>query len=214
MSPAHTHTHTQLVGFAATVGAVGESGPTSGQELHDEVKVPLILEAVEHLHHPGAVRLHQDVALRPNVRHLQTERWRSWVREPTPAAPPSSPPSSQRHLFLLQHVSFSKDLHGINVTRVFLLHQAHLKRARTRAGTAGECLESVGAPPQIEALTSPKAPRPMTLRDSKSSSPSLVLFSRRNSVSLRACCERRITFCRSDSESEQSQRALWVTAER
>lgn len=43
--------------------------------------------------------------------------------------------------------------------------------------------------------TSPKAPRPMTLRDSKSSRPSRVRFRRRNSVSLRACCERRMTFC-------------------
>lgn len=31
---------------------------TSGQELHDKVEVPLVLEAVEHLHHPGAVCLY------------------------------------------------------------------------------------------------------------------------------------------------------------
>lgn len=64
----------------------------------------------------------------------------------------------------------------------------------------------------LETFTSPKAPRPMTLRDSKSSKPSLVLFNRRNSVSFRACCERRVTFCRRDSESERCQRAFWVTA--
>lgn len=31
---------------------------TSRQELHDEVEVPLVLEAVKHLDHPGAVCLH------------------------------------------------------------------------------------------------------------------------------------------------------------
>lgn len=48
----------------------------------------------------------------------------------------------------------------------------------------------------FNALTSPKAPRPITLRDSKSSRPSRVRFSRRNSVSFLACWERRIRFCR------------------
>ena len=31
------------------------------------------------------------------------------------------------HLFLFQHVCFAKDFHGIHVTRVLLLNQAHLK---------------------------------------------------------------------------------------
>lgn len=42
----------------------------------------------------------------------------------------------------------------------------------------------------------------MTLRDSKSSKPSRVLFSRKNSVSLRACCERRITFCETPADRQ------------
>lgn len=44
--------------------------------------------------------------------------------------------------------------------------------------------------------TSPKAPRPITFRDSKSSRPSRVRLRRRNSVSFLACWERRIRFCR------------------
>lgn len=36
---------------------------------------------------------------------------------------PPPPP----HLFFLQHVSLAKDLHGIDVTRIFLLHQTHLE---------------------------------------------------------------------------------------
>lgn len=44
------------------------------------------------------------------------------------------------------------------------------------------------------ALTSPNAPRPMTLIGSKSSTPSRDRFNRRNSVSLVACCCRRSFF--------------------
>ena len=40
---------------------------TSRQELHHEVEVGGVLEAVEHLDHPLMVRLHQDVPLRPHV---------------------------------------------------------------------------------------------------------------------------------------------------
>ena len=43
---------------------------TSRQELHHEVEVGGVLEAVEHLDHPGVVHLHQDVPLRPHVGHL------------------------------------------------------------------------------------------------------------------------------------------------
>lgn len=47
-----------------------------------------------------------------------------------------------------------------------------------------------------EVFTSPKAPRPITFRDSKSSRPSRVRLRRRNSVSFLACWERRMRFCR------------------
>jgi len=47
---------------------------TSRQELHDEVEVPLVLEAVEHLDHPGAVRLHQNISLCPDMGDLQGDR--------------------------------------------------------------------------------------------------------------------------------------------
>ena len=40
------------------------------QELHDQVEGVRVLEGVEHLDHPGVVHLHQDVPLRPHVRHL------------------------------------------------------------------------------------------------------------------------------------------------
>lgn len=43
-------------------------------------------------------------------------------------------------------------------------------------------------------LTSPKAPLPITFKDSKSSKPSLVLFRRRNSVSFCACADLLILF--------------------
>lgn len=46
---------------------------TSRQKLHDEVEVPLVLEAVEHLDHPSAVCLHQYVPLCPDVSDLQEE---------------------------------------------------------------------------------------------------------------------------------------------
>lgn len=74
---------------------------TSRQELHDEVEVPLVLEAVEHLNNPGAVCLHQDVPLRPDVSHL----------------------------LFLQHVRFPQNLHGVNVARVFFLYQPNLDEA-------------------------------------------------------------------------------------
>ena len=45
-------------------------------------------------------------------------------------------------------------------------------------------------------LTSPKAPLPMTLSGSKSCTPSFDLLSRRNSVSLQACCCLFSFFCR------------------
>lgn len=82
MSPA-----TQGVGFSSTFSPPTSAGPTSRQELHDEVKVPLILEAVEHLDHPGAVRLHQDVAFSSNMSDLQTEGARRWA-DPVRSAPP------------------------------------------------------------------------------------------------------------------------------
>lgn len=47
---------------------------TSWQELHDEVEVQLVLEAVEHLDDPQAVGLHQDVSLRSDVAHLTSDR--------------------------------------------------------------------------------------------------------------------------------------------
>ncbi len=47
---------------------------TSRQELHDEVEVPLVLEAVEHLDHPGAVRLHQNIPLCPDMSNLQVRQ--------------------------------------------------------------------------------------------------------------------------------------------
>ena len=50
---------------------------TSWQELHDEVKVCRVLEAVVHLHHPLVVGLHQDVPLSPHVGNLNIVRIRS-----------------------------------------------------------------------------------------------------------------------------------------
>ena len=49
-------------------------------------------------------------------------------------------------------------------------------------------------------LTSPKAPRPMTFSDSKSSHPSRDLFSRRNSVSFCACWVRFSRFWRDNKK--------------
>lgn len=40
----------------------------------------------------------------------------------------SPTPLGVSHLFLLQHVCLAQDLHGVHVTRVFLLHQSHLRR--------------------------------------------------------------------------------------
>lgn len=53
---------------------------------------------------------------------------------------------------------------------------------------------SAGKTVDVYKHTSPNAPLPITLRDSKSSRPRRVLLSRRNSVSLRACRERLILF--------------------
>lgn len=50
---------------------------TSRQELHNEVEVPLVLEAVEHFDHPGAVRLHQNIPLCPDMSNLQGDRRQS-----------------------------------------------------------------------------------------------------------------------------------------
>ena len=58
--------------------------------------------------------------------------------------------------------------------------------------------------------TSPKAPRPITLRDSKSSRPSLVLLSRKNSVSLRACSDRLIRFCNTHTHAQLHTECLCV----
>lgn len=54
---------------------------------------------------------------------------------------------------------------------------------------------------QLSILTSPNAPLPMTLRGSKSSTPSLDRFSRRNSVSFWACCSLFSCFCCSERPS-------------
>ena len=45
-------------------------GQTSRQELHDEVEVHLILEAVEHLDNPQTVCLYQNIALSTNMTNL------------------------------------------------------------------------------------------------------------------------------------------------
>ena len=50
--------------------ARGSYAHTSRQELHDEVEVDGVLEGVVHLHHPGVVRLHQDVPLCPGMGNL------------------------------------------------------------------------------------------------------------------------------------------------
>ncbi len=47
---------------------------TSRQELHDEIQVSLVLEAVEHLDHPGTICLHQDIPLCPDMSNLQGDR--------------------------------------------------------------------------------------------------------------------------------------------
>lgn len=43
---------------------------TSRQKLHDEIQIAFILKAVEHLHYPGAISLHQDISLGPDMSHL------------------------------------------------------------------------------------------------------------------------------------------------
>lgn len=60
---------TELSGSAAGSSDRFE-GRTSRQELHDEVEVHLILEAVEHFNHPQAVCLHQDIPLSTDMTHL------------------------------------------------------------------------------------------------------------------------------------------------
>lgn len=52
---------------------------TSRQELHDEVQVPLVLEAVEHLDHPGTIRLHQNIPLCSDVSNLQRHQRKSKI---------------------------------------------------------------------------------------------------------------------------------------
>lgn len=56
--------------------------------------------------------------------------------------------------------------------------------------------------------TSPKAPLPITFKDSKSSRPSLVLFRRRNSVSFCACADLLILFCSSGRRKHSSAVAI------
>lgn len=121
-------------------------GLTSRKKLHDEVQVHLVLEAVEHLDHPQAVCLHQDVPLSTNVTDLQTQtnqvqgginvRQTSIKRdndgqtdEPLSADEEqlSTAGTPRSHLLLLQHVSFAKDFHGVDMARVFLLYQADLE---------------------------------------------------------------------------------------
>ena len=59
-------------------------------------------------------------------------------------------------------------------------------------------------------LTSPNAPFPMTLSGSKSSTPSLDRFNRRNSVSLMACCWRFSSFWASGMASSfRESSSLW-----
>lgn len=43
---------------------------TSRQKLHDEIQIAFILKAVEHLNYPGAISLHQDISLGPDMSHL------------------------------------------------------------------------------------------------------------------------------------------------
>lgn len=70
----------------------------AGQKLHYQIEINRILEAIVHFHYPLVVGLHQDVPLGAHVSHL----------------------------LFLEHVRLSEDLHGVHVTRVFLLHEAHL----------------------------------------------------------------------------------------
>ena len=49
---------------------VATAALTPWEELHDEVEVGRVLEAVVHLDHPLVVRLHQDVPLSPHVGNL------------------------------------------------------------------------------------------------------------------------------------------------
>lgn len=51
------------------------SNNTSRKELHYEVEVHLILEAVEHLDHPQAVCLDQDVPLSTNMTNLANKHY-------------------------------------------------------------------------------------------------------------------------------------------
>lgn len=117
-------------------------------------------------------------------------------------------------LFFLQHVGLPQNLHGVNVPRVFLLHQTDLRETTSQLISRRVQMElswnkraTNGVIVFLKKIcnrTSPKAPRPITFRDSKSSKPSRVRFSRKNSVSLRACCERRITFCKTWTKNRES----------
>lgn len=63
---------------------VGLEGLTSRQELHDEVQVHLILEAVEHFDHPQAICLYQNVPLSTDMTNLtntQVQRFPTDVQQ-------------------------------------------------------------------------------------------------------------------------------------
>ncbi len=65
----------------------------SGQELHDEIEVDNVLEAVVHLDHPRVIGFDQDVTLRSNMSQL----------------------------LLDNHVSLAKDLHSVDMPGVDFL---------------------------------------------------------------------------------------------
>lgn len=98
---------------------------TSWKELHDEVEVHLVLEAVEHFDDPQTVRLHQDVPLGADVSHLHTETGSNPATRQANHRASVNPPD----LLLLQHVGFPEYFHGVDVTRVLLLHQTDLQQA-------------------------------------------------------------------------------------
>ena len=63
-------------------------------------------------------------------------------------------------------------------------------------------------------ITSPNAPLPITFSGTKSSTPNLERLSRRNSVSLTACCKRFSAFVASDTDSSLSESSSLLSLEK
>lgn len=170
---------------------------TSRQEFHDEVEVHFVLKTVEHLDHPEAIGLHQDVPLGPDVTDLRGGEGFKDICQVQglssaglPVLFPACQLSEGSSLHRRDQCLFSapgepriKDNQAL--TRSFR-HYDRVSPHREAPGPHG-ALERHIIVISFEVFTSPKAPRPITFRDSKSSRPSRVRLRRRNSVSFLAC---------------------------